>query len=260
MVSLSLRVFGLLLWRDLLSFFRDYRGHLFNCLIWITSGVGVHVYLLPEFGLSKDFGTFILASSVASLSFFEVMLNAEFFVADLEGANQISYDLTLPISHAMVFLQRATLFCIRALLLSIVVIPIGKIMFWSRIDLSNFVIWKFILIFLISNIMYGFIGLWLISFIQELEKVVNVWLRIFFPLWFWGGYQFSWQSMFEVSNYLGYVVLANPVIYVIEGTRAAVIGQQGAINFWICLIAASFFCCVFAWRGITLLKRRLDCI
>ena len=257
---LSLRIFGLLVWRDILIFIRGFKNNLINALIWVISSVGVNAWLLPKFGLDSSFGTLVLASTVASQGFFCVMRNTGVFVADLYGQNQISYDLTLPISHRMVFVQRGLVLSIRTIFLAIIVLPIGKIFFWSKIDLSGFVLWKFLLIFLISSLMYGFIGLWFVSFVKDARKMVNVWTRIFFPMWFWGGFQFSWISMNHVLKSLSYIALGNPILYVMEGFHSAIIGPSGFINFWICLMATSIFAVVFYFRGVGLLMKRLDCI
>ena len=91
-----------------------------------------------------------------------------------------------------------------------------------------------------------------------MERIETVWTRFIFPLWFLGGFQFSWQIVYGISKPLSYVMLANPVTYVMEGLRAATLGQAGYIHFWICvgmLCAFSIATGTLAYRG---LKKRLD--
>ena len=258
--ELSLRVFGLLLWRDLLLFLKNFKNFSLNSLIWVLLTVGVSVYFLPKFGIETWYGSFILSGSVASVGFMESMFNAELFVIDLQGWNQISYDLILPINQKLVLVQRAILFALRSAFLAFPVLPVGKILFWNHIDLSNFSFFKFSLIFCLVNLMYGFMAIWLISFIVDMDHISNVWLRVFFPMWFLGCYQFPLVSMCEVSIYLGYAALLSPVLYAMEGLRTAIIGMSGSLNIWLCVFMILAFSAVFCWRGISLLMRRLDCI
>lgn len=249
-----------LLKRDLLIFSRNYRDYFINTCIWVVLEVGIFAYFMPYFGLQVNFGTFVLASIVASLGLFESMHSAEGFVIDIEGERQITYDLTLPLSARAVFVQRALLYTIRSMLMGIFVIPVGKLVFWNKIDLTNFSLFKFSVTFVFTSIMYGFLTLWVVSFIHDVDDTRDVWIRLIMPFWALGGYQFSWQSISAVSQWLGYAVLLNPVIYVTESFRAAIMGQEGMLNFGFCILMLVLFSFFFAWRGIHLLTKRLDCI
>lgn len=254
------KLFYWLMRRDLTIFLRDYKGYLFNVIIWIVIDIGVFAYLMPYFGLKLNFGTFIVAGIIASLGMFEAMHSATLFADDLENDKQVTYDLTLPVSSNLIFIQRATLYTCRMILLSVFVIPLSKLFFWYKIELVHFSFLKFTLIFLSFNIMYGFFGLWMVSFIKEMEDVRDIWTRIVFPLWFLGGYQFSWQAMYAVAPILSYLALLNPITYAMEGARVAILGQSNFLNFWLCLGALAFFAILFGMRGIYLLRKRLDCV
>ena len=169
------KLFLLLLKRDLLIYARDYPEYFLNVCIWIILDIGIFAYLMPYFGLQQNFGTFILASVVASLGVFEAMHSAESFVVDLDGEKQITYDLTLPIDSTLIFVQRACLYIVRMMLLSVLVIPCGKLIFWYKIDLSHFSLGYFVLAFVAAHVMYGFFTLWLVSFLKDLDNVRNVW-------------------------------------------------------------------------------------
>ena len=255
-----IHIFVLLMKRDLMIFMRSYPDYLANVFLWIVLDVGVFAYLMPYFGLQQNFGTFILASVIASLSIFESMHSAESFVVDLNGEKQITYDLTLPVPSFLVLIQRACLYMTQMMLLCFFVLPFGKILFWHKIDLSHFSFLYFSLVFVITNIVYGFLALWLISFLKDLDNMRNVWIRLIMPLWVLGGYQFSWQAINSISPWLGYLVLLNPVIYITEAFRVAILGQPGYLNFWLCMGMMCLFGIFFGWRGIYLLKKRLDCV
>jgi len=255
-----IRIYLALMHRDLLIFMHSYPDYFVNITLWIIFDVGVFAYIMPYFGLQGNFGTMILASVIASLGIFEAMYNAESFVADLDSERQITYDLALPIPSLVVFLQRASLYSTRMIFLSFFVLPIGKLLFWHKIDLSHFSLGYFLIVFVVAHCLYGFLALWLISFLKNIDSMRNIWIRLIMPLWVLGGYQFSWQAMHNIAPWLGYAMLANPIIYVTEAFRTAIMGQTGYINFWYCIMAMCIFSVFFAIRGTQLLKKRLDCL
>ncbi len=259
-IKKTARIFYWLMCRDLTIFFRDYKDYLLNVFIFTIIEVGVFAYLLPYFGLDAQFGTFVVGGIVVSVSLFEAMHSATLFVDDLDNDRQITYDLTLPVSSSVIFIQRAFLYTCRMLLMGVFVIPLSKIIYWSKIDLSQFSLFKFMLIFLVFNLMYGFFGLWMISFIAEMDKVRNIWIRVVYPLWFIGGFLSSWQSIYVVSPFFSYFALFDPITYVMEGIRSTIMGSAGFLNFWICLGAIVIFMVLFAWRGMYLLRKRLDTV
>lgn len=254
------RICLVLMHRDLLIFMHSYLDYFINIMLWIIFDVGVFAYIMPYFGLQENFGTMILASVIASLGIFEAMYNAETFVDDLENERQITYDLALPISSTAIFLQRAALYSTRMILLSFFVLPAGKLLFWHKIDLTHFSLGHFLIIFIVAHCLYGFLALWLIIFLKNIESMRNIWIRLIMPLWVLGGYQFSWQAMHDISPWLGYAMLANPIIYITEAFRAAIMGQAGYINFWHCIIATIIFSALFAIHSMRYLKKRLDCL
>jgi ABC-type multidrug transport system permease subunit len=181
-------------------------------------------------------------------------------VTDFEGDRIISYYLTLPIPSWLVFLRSIIYYAINATALGIFVLPIGKLLLGSKFDSSALSISKFLLIFLITNIFYGSFTLWITSRVPNSLKIGNVWMRLVYPLWAFGGFQFSWQVLYNFMPYFAYVNLLNPIMYTMEGIRAAVLGQEGYLPFWSSVSVLIAFSLFFAWHGIRLLKRQLNFI
>jgi len=75
-----------------------------------------------------------------------------------------------------------------------------------------------------------------------------------------GGYMYSWYAVYHVSPLIGYAHLINPVLYVMEGMRAAVLGQEGYLPFWFSFTALFAFTVVIAWDALRRLRKRLDCV
>ena len=91
-----------------------------------------------------------------------------------------------------------------------------------------------------------------------MDKFDILWVRIVFPLWFLGGFEFSWNSVHLIAPKLSYLLLLNPIIYMTEGVRAALLGQDGMISFWICCLVLSVMFVGVGYWSFKALKKRLD--
>ena len=80
------------------------------------------------------------------------------------------------------------------------------------------------------------------------------------PLYMFGGYFYSWDSIRQISPVLAGMNLCNPLLYVMEGMHVVFMGQKDFLPFWICVITICVFVLFFAWDGIRRLKKRLDCV
>jgi len=208
--------------------------------------------------MTKDFGGFQLVGMIASICIFEIYSSCSSFFADLEGNKTISYYLTLPIPSWMIFIKQALALSCRTLLVTSLIIPFGKLLIGSRLDLSNFSVIKFVLIFLATNFFFSAFTLLMLGIFKGIETLRTLWIRIIFPLWFLGGAEFEWNMLYNLSPTFGYLGLLNPFVYAMEGIRAAVLGQEGFIPYWISLSVLTGLTILFTWIGITRLKKRLD--
>lgn len=258
-MSTQLRTFWALVQRDMAVFWPHWKGRFVNSLIWSGLMLLVFEYIMPQMGL-EGAGPFMAASAIASLGFFEVAENATKFIADLEGNRSISYYLTLPVSQAMVFVRLAFSNALQAMSLSLFLLPIYKLILWNSFSFAQFSIIKFSLIFIVNNIFFGFFSLYLASVIESMEKVNNMWTRIIYPLWWLGCFQFSWATLDKAVPYISKLSLLNPMTYVMEGMRAAILGQSDYLNFWYCLPMMMIFTVIIGLVGIRKLKQRLDCL
>jgi ABC-type polysaccharide/polyol phosphate export permease len=137
-------------------------------------------------------------------------------------------------------------------------LPIGKLTLWNQFDLTQINYFKLFLSFIFQNIFYACFVLWVASIIEHMNQFGSVWARYIFPLWFMGGFQFSWVALHHVLPYVAYINLLNPMIYITEAMRISLLGQDGYLNFWLSLLAIAFFSVITLCVGIRNLKRRLD--
>lgn len=250
--------FKYLLATDLHLFKKLIKDKLINLCIWVASSSLIATYVLPFFGMSNNYGAFLLVGLCASAGLFEVFPSVAKLVDDIKGDQIILYQTTLPLPSSLVILRLMIYNAFSAWVLGLCVLPLGKLLLWNNFDLTQLSPFKFLLMFSLASAFYGSYTICIATRVADMTKIGNVWMRFVYPFWFLGGYQFSWQSLYGVAPVLAYINLANPILYIMEGIRGAVLGQAGYLPFWLCVGMVFLFCILSSVTGIILLKKRLD--
>lgn len=246
--------------RDLRVFRGEFWGKFIDTAILLFTTVVVFSYFLPSYGLKSDYGPFLLIGVIAGFGFFEVIGKVSVFIADMEGDRTILYTLTLPIPSWLVFAYFGISWGLHSSLIALLLFPLGKLLLWSQFDLGNISVLKLLLIFLMSNLFFGFFALWLASVLKKMGSMSHLFVRVVNPMYSFGGWLFSWASVYKLSPMIAYVLLINPLFYSMEGMRAASLGQEGYLPFWLSMGGLTAFTLAFAWDAIRRLQKRLDCV
>ena len=247
--------------RDLISVRKAFKSSMINAFIWMIVTIGIKVYVLPFFGVTQTYGSMVLVGAIAAVANMEIIHRMMFFAQNMiQDRAELNYDLLLPIPSWVVFVERALFFAISGMIISVFILPMGKLLFWNHIDLSSISIVRFVPFFILLNIAFGFFALFLASRMRGMQSIINTWLRIIFPLWFLGGFEFSWYSLKETVPALAYLNLFNHFTYITEGLRSAVFGPANYISFWICVLFLIGFIMLVSWRAVRNLQRYLDTV
>ena len=249
-----------LLRRDLQRYRREFWKKLFDTALLLFTNLVVFGYVMPQYGLNQNYGSFMLISAIASFGFFDTVGKVSNLISDIEGDRTISYTLTLPIPSYYAFLHIGIYWAINSLLISLFLFPIGKLILFDQFDLSKISLARLIPMYITMNLFYGFFSLWLTSMLKNIGDLGSLWVRVINPLIMFGAYFYSWQSIYALSHEIAYFNLINPLVYIMEGMRAAALGQEGFLSFWICLPATWIFIFACAWHGTYRLSKRLDCV
>lgn len=252
-------LFWQLLKTDLIIYRKAFLDSIIDCTIWFACVIVIFTYVFPSIGLQRNFNALLAVGAIVSCSFWDVWSTATNFVADLEGNQTITYYLTLPISNNLVLIKQILGYAVKAAIPSLVILPLSKLFLWNDVSFSQFSFVKFAMIFCLINIFTGAFSLFVTSTIQDMTHLSKVGTRYLFPLWFFGGSNYSWAMIYKLSPPFAYCILANPLIYASEGIRVSVLGhQEGNIPFLFCAAMLLLFSFVFCWIGINKLKKRLD--
>lgn len=235
---------------------------MFNSLLWSTLNIVIFAFIMPKMGLDKSFGAFIVATMPTSCAFFTSINSIYALLTDVTSdGSSLTYELILPIPQWLVFTKYALENMYQALAVSILILPVGKLILWNEFSLEYFSVFKFLLMLIVSSMFFGFFSIFITSFCKDIYSGLdNIWIRIIFPMWFLGGFQFSWKTLYAASPLLAYINLCNPLVYALEGTRAAVLNPQDSLPYELCVFALMVFTFVFGYAGIQKLKKRLDCL
>jgi len=245
---------------DLIIFKQIFLNKFIDISIWIILTIFVTGYIMPYFGLANDFGVFQLGGVIAAVGLFEVYSSAVDLVVDFEGDRVVDYTLTLPIPSWLAICSKAGYYFILYFALTVSILPLGKLLLWNQLDLTQINYFKLLLAIIFQSMFFACFVIWASSMIDNMSKLGAVWARFIFPMWFMGGFQFSWISLHHVLPAIAWIDLLNPMIYTTESTRAALLGQADYLNFWLCLVATFFFSALCLAAGLRNLKQRLDYI
>lgn len=256
----SLRIAGWLLWCDIQSFMRDWWNNTLNSLFWPIVLILSNGYILPAMGIPADYGAFTTISMLIIMASFTAWSSANVLAADFESTRSIGYELTLPLPYWMVYGKIIIHFALKAALFNVISLAVGKIILLDAFSLGNFHVLKFLFIYLIASIFFGAFAIWAASLAGNVERFMNLELRLAGPLFFICGYSFSWQTLHTISPIMGKIMLLTPWIYAYEGTRVAILGQDQYLNYWLCIGMLIIFIVLFSAHGLWLFRKRLDCV
>ncbi len=249
-----------MLYADYLTFKEGYVDMLIDNLIWTVINVVVMGYLLTGFGIRADFGLFTAATGGAVNCMFQVFPRAVSFLSDIVGNKVITYDVTLPLPSWMAIARVGLSDALQSFSVAIIAAPIGLLFVWNQFNPANFSPFWFICMLTASAFFFGFFGLFLASLIKDMSKIRGIWMRVMFPLWFLGGFQFTWQVLYAKAPLFAYAVLLNPFLYAMEGMRAAVMGQAGSLPLPICFATTVGFTFLCGYVAVSRIMKRLDCV
>ncbi len=243
---------------DLLIFKKAFLDKFIDITIWIVLTVFVTGYIMPYFGLADNFGVFQLGGVIAAVGLFELYVSVVDLIVDFQGDRIIDYTVTLPIPSWLAILSKAGYYFFVYMLLTLAVLPVSKLSLWNQLDLTTVNYFKLMLAIIFQSMFYACFTIWASSVIENMTKLGSVWARFIFPMWFMGGFQFSWIALHHITPVVAWINLINPMIYITESTRSAILGQADYLNFWLCLAAITFFSMVCFLKGLWNLKKRLD--
>ena len=254
----NLQICARLMQRDLFVFKSMFVRRLINSMVW--TALIVYMYEYIGFGSYVGAGLFIACGECAQWGFTGIFGNLLRFLSDMKGPKTISYHLTLPIPQWMVLVTFCLSTSVQLMLVGASILPVSYLIMWGRFPLETISFLKVFCIFFSAYLFYGVLALLYVSFIDSMDQLHVIRVRVRDMLFWMGAYFFTWQRLYEVNHIVAYLDLLNPLVYAAEGMRAAVMGQEGSLPFWWCCAALFGFTFVAGIVAVRRMLKKLDCV
>jgi ABC-2 type transport system permease protein len=174
-------------------------------------------------------------------------------VIEFGWTKEIEDRLLAPLSTGLVAVEKVLFAAMRALIATAVMIPIGVLVLgsvpwrWSGLPL-------FAVIIVLGALLGAALGLVLGTLVRP-NRINIVFALVFTPLLFTGCSQYPWPSLARL-RWFQVVTAANPMTYVSEGMRGAMIPTVPHIQPWICLTVLAAAVAVLLTIGVRGFYRR----
>ncbi len=250
-----------LLKTDIFKFFKhSFIDDVFNKAIWISCTLVIANYIWPNIGMSESFGSFMAIGAIVSCIYWDCWGVSVQFIADLEGNNTTQYYLSLPIPAPWFFVKQTIFYAIRALIPALCILPLIKLELWNKLDVSQVHLVPFIVVMITASFFGAALSLFITSRVRDMNSIDNISIRFLFPIWFFGGSQFSWYTLLKISPVIARISLINPLLYAMESMHVVFLGQVGYLPFWTSICVLWLFNIIIGTYGARSLMKRLDCV
>ncbi len=260
-VTAARTAFGALLLRDLVVVRKTWKEVLPRTLIQPFLLVFVFAYVFPKIGQgiggargAEGFSTLLVAGVVGLAIMFQGIQSVAIpMVQEFGYTREIEDRVQAPLPVSMVAVEKAVAGALNGFFAALLVFPIAAIVPATPVNLE--INWlELLTIVPIACYMCGALGL---TFGTRFEpRTVPMLFGIFvIPITFLGAVYYSWSTL-EPVRWLQIVVLANPLVYMCEGLRAALTTSEH-MSLWAVYPALIGFSALFTWLGINGFKKRV---
>lgn len=252
------RAFTAVLGRDVFVTGRELPSFLAQVLVQPVALLFIFGKVLSELGYAQPGYAQILLPGMIALNAFLVSLQNTSFplVLDFSFSREIEDRLLAPLPISWVAVEKMLFGALRGLFAAVLMVPIGMVMLgninWNLGGLA------FALLCMVLGSLSGAaVGLTVGAAVPP-RRINIMFAVILAPLMFTGATQFPWAQL-EHLRWFQVLCAINPLTYVSEGMRGALLPEVPHMPLWICVLALLIATAVFGALGIKFfLRRALD--
>ena len=253
-----LRVFGAILWRDIFVTGRELTTFLAQVVIQPFFLLFVFGRVLTDLGYAQHGYANLLLPGVVALTAVLTALQSTALplVIEFSFTKEIEDRLMAPLPTWLVAIEKMVFAAMRALVAAILMFPIGVLVLgsvpWRAAGLPELAA-----VLVLGCLAGAAMGLTLGTLVQP-QRINLVFAVVLTPLLFTGSSQYPWPSLDRLP-WFKVVTLFNPLTYVSEGMRAALIPQVPHMNPLLGLLALVAAVTLFTWIGVRgFIRRAID--
>jgi ABC-2 type transport system permease protein len=253
--ALMARSFGSLLRRDLVVTGKDLVAFVAQVLLQPVFFLFVFGKLLTGLGYTSSNYSSLLFPGLVALTATVTAIQATAFplVAEFGWTKEIEDRLLAPLPLWAVAAEKLLFASLRAMVASAVMFPIG-IGVLGSVPYRPAGLGLLVGVGLLGSLVGACIGMTIGTFVPP-TKISMAFSLIFTPLLFTGATQYPWPSLAHL-RWFQVVTAVNPITYVSEGMRAALVPSIPHIPGWICVVALIGSLAVFGIIGLIGFRRR----
>lgn len=249
-------VFGALLLRDATVARRELPAFLVRVTFQPLMFVTVFGYLMPLMSLmDRSYTATLLPGTIAvTLAFSSLQGVALPMVADLGLTREIEDRLLAPIPTWLVALQKVVAGVIQGTIAALFVLPVARLIMGPIPNLTMSHAGEVLAVTLLGAATFSTLGL-LLGTVVSGPQIGLMFSMIVAPMIMFGCAYYPWKALFHVPV-LQYAMLANPLVYVSEGMRAALTPDMLHMSLKTVVAALTVMTGLFWWLGLKTFLRR----
>jgi len=233
----NISIFFALITRDIKVLRLRLKDLIIDGLILVCVTVLIFGYLLPLLGMPTSLIAPVFLGN--SLCFFLASLGYNFamrMVYDLKFNRFIDYFLTLPLPKRWLFSYFVASFIIETSIVTLPLVTIGIVLLGKNFGPINGSFITFLAMYFLSLLFWAlfFLGS---SFTCDFHWFKNnMWARRIMPLFVFGSAFFTLKTITAIMPTFSKIMLCNPLTYITEGLRVALLGGTDYLPLTTCII------------------------
>jgi ABC-2 type transport system permease protein len=249
------RAFRMVLYRDLYVTWREFPAFLAQVILQPLFLLFVFGKVLATLNYTQHGYTNLLFPGLLALTAVLTAMQALAFplVAEFGWTKEIEDRLLAPMPTSYVAAEKVLFALLRSFAATLIMIPIGILILGS-------IPWRWagLPLFLAALVLGALVGAGfglLMGTLVRPERITLLFSLVFTPLLFTGCSQYPWPSLDQI-RWFQIVTACNPMTYVSEAFRGALVPDVPHIQPWICLVVLTFAVGVLLTVGLRGFDRR----
>jgi len=251
-------VFMAVLWRDIFVTGRELPIFLAQVILQPLFMLFVFGKVLSSLGYTRPGYAHLLFPGVVALTVLLTALQSTALplVLEFSFTKEIEDRLLAPIPTALVAVEKMVFAAMRALIAAVCMFPIGVLILgsvpWRAAGAPEFVV-----TLILGAVVGAAMGLTMGTLVPP-NRISIAFSLVLTPLLFTGCSQYPWPTL-DSLRWFQIVTLFNPLTYVSEGMRGALVPNVPHIRPWVCVVALVVSLALFAAIGIRgFIRRAID--
>lgn len=220
----------------------------------------MYCYLLPSLSFELNNPTKNTTIFIGHILIMTVVLAFSFTIPllfDFENNRFVDYQITI-LKPRLLILERILFRSLFILFLTLPFFPLAKL-YMQQLFVTENSSWVLVFIMLlISALCCCSYMQCMICLIPSSRTIRRFWMRVNFMLITFGGLFIPWKTIAAFSPLLGYLILLNPLLYITEGMRNALLNSSEFLPTSLCIFMLSLYTVIFTFLAFYFFKKRID--